>query len=63
MSKAGKQRVPDYLEHIREAISRIQKYVQSMEQATFETDERTQDAPGKPCKLICLNWHYKSKTY
>ena len=52
MSKAGKQRVPDYLDHIREAISRIQTYVRNMDQASFEADERTQDAVIRNLEII-----------
>jgi uncharacterized protein with HEPN domain len=44
MSKAGKQRVPDYLGHILEAIRRIRHYVADMTEVQFLDDEKTQDA-------------------
>lgn len=42
MSKA--QRVPDYLAHMVQALERIARYTQGMDQAAFEADELVQDA-------------------
>ena len=42
MNKA--QRVPDYLAHILQALERIARYTQDLDQAAFEADELVQDA-------------------
>jgi len=42
MNKA--QRVPDYLAHMVQALERIARYTQGMDQATFEADALVQDA-------------------
>ena len=42
MNKA--QRVPDYLAHILQALERITRYAQGLDQAGFEADELVQDA-------------------
>lgn len=52
MSKAGKQRVPDYLGHIREAIRRIHHYVADMAEVQFLADEKTQDAVIRNFEII-----------
>jgi hypothetical protein len=44
MSKADILRIPDYLEHIVEAIERIQRYVAGMSRSAFLEDDRTRDA-------------------
>lgn len=51
MSK-GQLRVPDYLEHILEAIRRIGRYTKGMDEATFKVDERTQDAVIRNIEII-----------
>jgi uncharacterized protein with HEPN domain len=43
MSK-DKLRLSAYLEHIVEAIQRIERYSQNMDKAMFETNELVQDA-------------------
>ena len=52
MSKAGKQRVPDYLGHILEAIRRIHHYVADMTEVQFLDDEKTQDAVIRNFEII-----------
>jgi uncharacterized protein with HEPN domain len=37
-------RIPDYLEHMRDAIAKILRYIQGMDWETFATDSLTQDA-------------------
>lgn len=37
-------RIPEYLQHILDAIDRATEYVAGMDAAAFETDSRTQDA-------------------
>ena len=44
MSKKDILRIPDYLEHIIEAIERIHRYVKDMSEVGFLDDEKTQDA-------------------
>ena len=44
MSKADKLRIPDYLGHILEAIQRIHRYVEDMDEVQFLEDLKTQDA-------------------
>ena len=44
MSKKDIQRIPDYLEHILEAIERIHLYVDDMTEVAFLMDKKTQDA-------------------
>lgn len=44
MSKKDIQRIPDYLEHIIEAIERIHFYVEDMTEVAFLEDKKTQDA-------------------
>ncbi len=44
MSKKDIQRIPDYLEHIVEAIERIHRYVEDLSEVDFLEDEKTQDA-------------------
>jgi uncharacterized protein with HEPN domain len=36
MSKADKLRIPDYLSHILEAIQRIHRYVEDMDEVKFQ---------------------------
>ena len=51
MSK-GQLRIPDYLEHILEAIRRIRRYTKGMDETTFRVDERTQDAVIRNIEII-----------
>ncbi len=44
MNRASGLRVPDYLEHILEAIGQIEKYVEDMSEVDFLNDRKTQDA-------------------
>lgn len=44
MSRVDPQRLPDYLQHILDAIARIQRYVGQLSEADFLQDEKTQDA-------------------
>lgn len=44
MSRADKLRVPDFLEHIVEAIERIDSYIEDMDEVSFLNDSKTQDA-------------------
>lgn len=37
-------RIPDYLGHIVEAIERIHRYIEDMDEVSFLDDEKTQDA-------------------
>lgn len=44
MSKSDAQRIPDYLNHILEAIHRIDTYTTDMTEASFLDNSLTQDA-------------------
>lgn len=44
MSGATPPRLPDYLQHMAEAMVRIQRYVQGLSEDAFANDEKTQDA-------------------
>jgi uncharacterized protein with HEPN domain len=44
MSKADILRLPEYLGHIVEAIERIFRYVEDLDEVGFLQDEKTQDA-------------------
>lgn len=44
MSRMDPQRLPDFLQHILDAIDRIQRYVGPLSEADFLRDEKTQDA-------------------
>lgn len=45
-------RIPDYLDHILQAISRIKNYTHDMTAATFLHDEKTQDAVIRNIEII-----------
>ena len=45
-------RVPDYLDHIREAISRIQKYCEDIDQTAFLLNPLVQDAVIRNFEII-----------
>lgn len=46
------QRVPEYLQHIRDAIDRATHYVAEMDIKAFEQDTRTQDAVIRSIEII-----------
>jgi len=52
MSKKDILRIPDYLEHIIEAIERIHRYVEDMSEVDFLDDEKTQDAVVRNFEII-----------
>jgi uncharacterized protein with HEPN domain len=52
MSRAHKLRVKDYLDHILEAIERINRYVGNMDEEEFLGDEKTQDAAIRNFEII-----------
>ena len=52
MSKRDKLRIQDYLEHIREAIHRIDRYTDDMTEVVFLEDEKTQDAVIRNFEII-----------
>ncbi len=47
-----KQRLADYLEHILEAIARIQRYTAALNEAAFLSDEMAQDAVIRNLEVI-----------
>ena len=50
--KARQQRVPDYLGHIQEAIERIARYTDDIDENGFLQDEMTQDAVIRNLEII-----------
>jgi len=52
MSPEEVPRLGGYLEHILQAISRIQEYVHGMEESDFADDRRTQDAVIRNLEII-----------
>lgn len=50
--KATSLQLSDYLGHIREAITRIERYTDSMDEQTFLNDELTQDAVLRNFEVI-----------
>ncbi len=52
MTKAHPARVPEYLQHIVEAIDRATGYVTGMDVAAFEQDIRTQDAVIRALQVV-----------
>ncbi len=66
MSK-DKQRLIDYLKHILEAISRIQRYIEDIDEIAFLGNELIQDAVIRNIEIIgeasCnINKHYPEYT-
>jgi len=45
-------RVPEYLQHILEAIDRATSYIKGMDLTSFEGDTRTQDAVIRSIEII-----------
>lgn len=52
MSKAGKHRIDEYLEHILDAAARIDKYVDGLDEDDFLCDQKTQDAVIRNFEII-----------
>ena len=52
MSPATPPRLPDYLQHIAQAIQRIQRYVAGLSAADFAADDKTQDAVLRNIEVI-----------
>lgn len=52
MSKSDVLRIPDYLEHILEAIERIDNYLADMDEVAFLNDQKTQDAVVRNFEII-----------
>lgn len=52
MSKADILRLPDYLGHILQAIERIDRYVEDLDELGFLQDEKTQDAVIRNFEVI-----------
>ena len=52
MSKADILRIPDYLEHILEAIERIDRYLSDTDEISFLNDQKTQDAVVRNFEII-----------
>jgi uncharacterized protein with HEPN domain len=52
MSKTDIQRIPDYLDHIQQAIGRIHRYIEGMKAEDFCSDEKTQDAVIRNFEII-----------
>jgi uncharacterized protein with HEPN domain len=46
------RRVSDYLAHILQAIERIHRYAEDMDEAAFIRDERTQDAVIRNMEIV-----------
>jgi uncharacterized protein with HEPN domain len=52
MSKKDILRIPDYLGHMVEAIERIHRYIEDMDEVSFLDDEKTQDAVVRNFEII-----------
>ena len=52
MSKNDALRIPDYLEHILEAIERIDRYLSDTDEVAFLNDQKTQDAVVRNFEII-----------
>jgi uncharacterized protein with HEPN domain len=52
MSRSDILRIPDYLEHIIEAIERIDEYLADVSEVTFLEDRKTQDAVIRNFEII-----------
>lgn len=52
MSKSDVLRIPDYLEHILEAIERIDHYLEDTDEVAFLNDQKTQDAVVRNFEII-----------
>ena len=52
MSRRDEQALKDYLEHIRQAISRVQRYLSGVDHAAFLASEEKQDAVIRNLEII-----------
>lgn len=52
MSKADTTRAHEYLQHILDAIQRIDRYVEDFSEIAFLSDEKTQDAVIRNFEII-----------
>lgn len=52
MKRGHAERVPQYLQHILDAIDRASSYVAGMDLAAFEHDLRTQDAVIRSIEIV-----------
>lgn len=52
MSKSDTLRIPDYLNHILEAIARVDKYTKNMTESAFLADSLVQDAVIRNFEVI-----------
>lgn len=52
MKRGHAERVPQYLQHILDAIDRACSYVAGMDLASFERDSRTQDAVIRSIEIV-----------
>jgi uncharacterized protein with HEPN domain len=52
MTRKRAERIPEYLQHILDAIDRAASYVADMDAKTFEGDPRTQDAVLHSLQII-----------
>ena len=52
MSRSDPLRVPDYLDHIAQAIDRISEYTAGMDQQAYAADTKTQDAVIRNFEVI-----------
>ncbi len=63
MSHSDAPRLAAYLGHILQAISRIQEYIEEMDEVTFIRDRRTQDAVIRNFEIIGEASHNIEKRY
>lgn len=61
--KRDKQRLPDYLGHILEAIERIGRYTDDIDENTFLQDEMAQDAVIRNLEIIGEASHNIERDY
>lgn len=52
MSRRDKQALQDYLEHIQQAVARIQRYLIAIDQAAFLANDEKQDAVIRNLEII-----------
>ena len=52
MKRGHAERVPQYLQHILDAIDRASSYIAGMDLAAFEQDSRTQDAVIRSIEIV-----------
>ncbi|AOV17243.1 hypothetical protein BJI67_09360 [Acidihalobacter aeolianus] len=52
MSKADELRLPDFLDHMREAIERVHAYVADLDEVAFLADGKTQDAVVRNFEIL-----------